>query len=96
MVLRPTDPRPSAAVARVEVRPNRYDARRLHVIVLNWTKNPTVSLELGHHRETGDSYRLMSPRDMFGKPVVTGVYDGRSIAIPVPSEFGVYVLMASA
>ena len=95
-MLRPTDPRPSAAVARVEVRPNRYDARRLHVIVLNWTKNPTVSLELGHHLETGDSYRLMSPRDIFGKPVVTGVYDGRSIAIQVPSEFGVYVLMTSA
>jgi hypothetical protein len=93
LVLGKNDPRPAGAPARVVVRPNRYDAGRFHVIVWNWARRPTVDLELGLHLKAGESYRLMSPRDVFGEPVLAGVCEGRPIAVPVPGEFAAFVLL---
>ena len=93
LVLRTTDPRPVDATTRVNVRPNRYDASRFHVVVLNWTRSPTVGLELGRQLKTGESYRLMDPRDLFGEPVAAGVYDRHPIPVSMRGEFAALILL---
>jgi hypothetical protein len=84
--------RPDTA-ARIEIRPNRYDANRFHIAIFNWRRTPAVALDLGNHLKTGDAYQLLNPRDVFGKPVVQHVYDGKPVAAPVKGEFAAYVLV---
>jgi len=96
LILHKNDPRPAGAADRVEIRPNRYDANRFHVIVFRRSPSPTVRLEPGRQLKTGDAYRLMDPRDLFGKPVAAGVYDGTGISIPMQGEFVVFVLLSKS
>ena len=77
LVLRKADPRPTVTPLRVDIRPNRHDADRFHLVVFNWAQSATVSLELGRQLTIGQSYRLMDPRDLFGQPAAAGVYGGR-------------------
>jgi hypothetical protein len=85
------------SAARIEIRPNRYDPNRVHIAIFNWSRTPTVALDLGKllgkNLKTGDAYQLHNPRDVFGKPVVEGVYDGKPVAAPVKGEFAAYVLV---
>ncbi|MHC4177571.1 MAG: right-handed parallel beta-helix repeat-containing protein [Planctomycetota bacterium] len=93
LVLDKNDPRPKDADARVVLRPNRYDPNRAHVAVFNWAKTLTVGMQPGRFLEPGDKYRLMDPRDFFGKPVVAGTFDGKPIRVPLPGEFAAFVLL---
>jgi hypothetical protein len=73
--------RPTAA--STFVRPNRYEPGRAHIVVYNWPRADVVEADVssaGLNR--GDRYELRSSEDYFGK-VVTGIYTGRPIQIPV-------------
>ncbi len=93
LVLAKGDPRPEGSVARFEMRPNRYDRQRLHVAIFNWAKKPNVELLPLPLLEPGDRYRLMNPRDFFGKPVVAGTFQDTPIRVPVKGEFAAFVLL---
>jgi len=42
----------------------------------------------------GDSYRLLDPRNFYGKPVASGVYDGKSLKIAMQNRlFAAFVLV---
>ena len=42
----------------------------------------------------GDAYRLMDPRDFYGKPLLSGKYDGKAIKVPMKNrKFAVLVLL---
>jgi len=42
----------------------------------------------------GDTYRLMDPRDFYGKPVLKGTYDGKAIKAPIKGrKFAAMVLL---
>jgi len=41
----------------------------------------------------GDRFRLMDPRDFYGKPVLAGTYRGKPIRVPVAGEFAAFVVM---
>jgi hypothetical protein len=77
---------------RAILRPNRYDPRRAHLAVLNWEKRPEVEVDAGEFLKAGESYRLLDPRDVFGKPVRAGTADGRPIRVPMAGEFAAFVL----
>jgi hypothetical protein len=79
--------------ARIEIRPNKYDPNRFHVAIFNWTKASTVALDLSSHLKTGESYQLLNPRDLFGKPVVQATYDSKPVPAPLEGEFAAYVLV---
>ena len=87
-----------ARPAGVEVRiiPNRYDAGRAHVAVLNWDKKRSVPLDLSNFLRPGDRYRLMNPRDLFGKPIAHGAYEGKPVDVPLTGEFAAFVLLRDA
>jgi hypothetical protein len=84
-------PRPEPAQAIL--RPNRYDRGRANVIVLNWDNKASVAVNPGAIIKTGESYRLLNPRDLFGRPVLAGRYDGSPMRVPVTGEFAAFVLV---
>jgi hypothetical protein len=91
VVLAKNAPRPKDNQAIV--RPNRYDPNRANVIVFNWEKKPAIDVDPGTLLKKGDNYRLMNPRDFFGKPILTGTYDGKAFQVPVSGEFAAFVLL---
>lgn len=93
-VLAKTDSRPSTN--EVIIRPNRYDPNRAHLILFNWEQKPQMKAQLGHFLKPGDSFGLLNPRDVYGKPVAAGIYDGKPIALSMTGEFAVFVLIKQA
>lgn len=93
LVLGTGDPRPAGSDARIVLRVNRYDPNRANVAVFNWAKKPAVGLSPDSFLCPGDHYRLMSPRDFFGRPVASGKYEGKPIRVPVDGEFAAFVLL---
>jgi len=81
---------------RVIVRVNKYDANRANVAIYSWAgKDAGVdSKHLKNVLQRGDPYRLMDPRDFYGKPVLSGTYDGKAIKVPVKDrKFAALVLL---
>jgi hypothetical protein len=93
LVLGKNDPRPKDPNLRIILRPNRYDPNRANLAVFNWATKPTVGVVLEPFLKAGDAYRLMNPREFFGKPVVSGTFDGKPIRVPVEGEFAAFVVL---
>jgi hypothetical protein len=91
VILRASDPRPQES--RVVLRPNRYDRRRANLAVFNGERKEGVPVEAAPFLKKGYRFRLMDPRDFFGQPVLTGVYQGQSIPVPMTGEFAAFVLL---
>lgn len=76
---------------KVFIRPNAYEKGRANVIVYNWGKQATVSIDAKGVLEAGQAFVIRDVQDFFGEPVAKGVYDGKAIglemterAAPVP------------
>jgi hypothetical protein len=82
--------------SQVDLRPNRYDLNRAHLALFNWGATKVVAVNPEPFLKRGDRFRLMNPRDFYGKPVLEGVYTGTPIAAPVAGEFAAYVLFRGA
>jgi len=78
---------------RIVLHPNAHDLDRFHLAVFNFAKKPEVSLRLGATLKQGEKYRLLDPRNFYGKPVTEGTYTGDPIKVPVKGEFAAFVLM---
>ncbi|MCI0457094.1 MAG: right-handed parallel beta-helix repeat-containing protein [Gemmataceae bacterium] len=94
LVLPKEAPRPAGV--QMVLRPNRYDRNRANLAVFNWEKKPAVAVDLGGFLKRGEAFQLLNPRDVFGEPVFTGKYDGRSIDVPVTGEFAAFLLRREA
>jgi hypothetical protein len=72
--------------AAVFVRPNRYDRRRAHVTVYNWSQAARVVVPAtklaGVPLVAGARYELRNAQDYYGD-VVAGVYDGSALVVPM-------------
>jgi hypothetical protein len=82
--------------ARVILRPNRYDPLRANLAIFNWTKQCTAEVHLEPFLKPGQTFRLLDPRNFYGRPVFQSVYDGTPIRVPVQGEFAAFVLIADA
>ncbi len=101
-------PAPTAAdKPLVVLRPNKYDPRRAHLVVSNWELADHVTVDLSAFLKRGEAYRILSPFDFHGRPLVEGVADGNPVRIPLPTipwalmdgdarEFGVFIIMKSS
>ena len=57
----------------------------------------TMAVDFGGFMAPGDAFRVMEARDFFGTPVMTGVYTGVEMDIPVYSnEISTYVVLTPA
>lgn len=74
---------PSAVATQVFVRPNGYEPGRATVVVYNWGRHGSVSVDLGGVLSTGDSYEVRNVQDLFGAAVASGTANGGPVNIPM-------------
>jgi hypothetical protein len=69
--------------SKVFVRPNRYEPGRAHIVVYNWGGGATVAVDVSSVLKPGDRYEVRNVQALFNAPVVSGVYQGGAIGIPM-------------
>jgi len=52
------------------------------VAIINPASLPEVEVDLSTVLQPGQKYRVVSPKDYYGAPLLTGVYDGQPVRIP--------------
>lgn len=67
----------------VFVRPNQYEAGRGNVIVYNWALESSVQVDLSSLLQAGQAYEVRSAVDVHGPPLLTGIYDGGPVSLPM-------------
>ena len=69
---------------KVFVRPNLYEPGRANITVFNWDRLDSVSVDLaGAGLKVGEAYEIRDVQDYFGPPIITGIYDGANVSIPM-------------
>jgi hypothetical protein len=68
---------------KVFVRPNQYEPGRANVTVFNWDLENAVIVDLSSVLSLGAEFEVRNAQDFFGAPVVTGVYDGKPVSLPM-------------
>lgn len=76
----------------VKLTPNKYDANRAHLGVVNWEHVPAVRVPVAPFLVPGDAYEVVRAENFYGEPVAAGTCDGDAITLPMSDEFGAYVL----
>jgi hypothetical protein len=71
---------------RVFVRPNRFDSRRGHIIVYNFTGAEMAEVDVSGVAVEGERYAVHDAQDYFGPPVLQGVYDGSPLKVPLSNR----------
>ena len=62
---------------------NAYDPRRGRITIFNYDRDENVSVDLSKIMKVGSAYRVHSVFDLFGAPLLSGVYTGQAIQIPM-------------
>jgi len=62
---------------------NAYDARRGRITIFNFDKDANVAVDLSKIMKVGSAYRIHSVFDLYGEPIVSGVYSGGNVSIPM-------------
>jgi hypothetical protein len=88
--------RPKGAL--VALRPNKYDDHRANLVIYNWDKAPTVSVNTAGFLKDGEKFKLMDPKDFFGKPLSEGVCQAGKLTAPMTrgdqvAEFAAFVVL---
>ena len=68
---------------RVIVRPNTHEPGRAHIAVQNPASLPEVEVDLSRVLSSGQKFRIVSVKDFFGPSLVTGVYAGKPVRVPM-------------
>jgi hypothetical protein len=78
---------------RIVLHAHAHDPDRFHLAVFNFAMKPEVSLRLGAALEQGERYRVLDPREFYGKPVTEGTYTGDPVTVAMKGEFVAFVLL---
>ncbi len=62
---------------------NAYDPRRGRITIFNFDRDPKVAVDLSQIMKKGSAFRIHSVFDLYGAPIVSGVYDGSAVEIPM-------------
>lgn len=68
---------------KVFVRPNRYETGRANIVVYNWDNLSQVSVDASSAMVPGAAYEVRNAEDFFAPPVLSGVYDGLPLVLPM-------------
>jgi hypothetical protein len=70
--------------AWTSVRPNLYEPGRAGIVVYNWNQWPIVNVDIRNAGiRIGDRFEVRDAQDWFGPPVLSGVYVGQQLSIPM-------------
>jgi len=70
---------------KIVVTANLYDTQRAKVVIYNYDNDDSVDVNVSSVLNVGETYRVHSSFGLFNTPLLTGVYDGRAISIPMDS-----------
>lgn len=68
---------------RIVLRPNAYERGRANLGILNPALLPEVEVDLSEVLQQGQAFRIVSAKDFYGTPVVSGVYSGGAVRVPM-------------
>jgi len=69
---------------KIFVFPNDYERGRANIIIYNWDRSPTVSVDVREAGlKRGEVYVVRDVQNWYGEPVARGTYDGKPIALPM-------------
>jgi len=68
---------------KVFVRPNRYEPGRANIIVYNWDDLSSVPVDVASVLPVGVSYEIFNVQDLSAPPVLSGVFDGEPLLLPM-------------
>lgn len=68
---------------KILIEKNKYDSNRARLTIYNYDGSDFVSVDPSSFLKVGDSYEIISIFDIYGNPLVSDVYDGSTIAIPM-------------
>jgi hypothetical protein len=60
-----------------------YVKGRGHIVIYNWSLAASVPVDLSAVLAAGDSYAVWNVQDLFGTPVLSGIYTGGKVNIPM-------------
>jgi hypothetical protein len=69
--------------ARVFVRPNLYEGGRANITVYNFDRATTVAADVSAVLSPGDSYEVRNGADFYAPAVLSGVYAGGALSVPM-------------
>jgi hypothetical protein len=72
--------------ADIIVRPSLYVPGRGNLSIFNWARKAQVEVDLSQLLKSGQAFTIVSALDFYGKPLVTGRFDGRPVPVPMPNE----------
>ncbi|MBK6797923.1 MAG: hypothetical protein IPG76_14410 [Acidobacteria bacterium] len=84
--------------SNVFVRPNKYESGRANIAVYNWDLKDKVDVDVSNVLKIGSRYEVRNAQNFYGTPVLTGVYDGKTLALPMSGtktgpEFNAFVVL---
>jgi hypothetical protein len=65
------------------VRPNRFVPSRANIIVYNWGRQSTVSVDVSKVLPLNTSYEVRNAENILTKPVASGIYLGKPLVLPM-------------
>jgi hypothetical protein len=68
---------------RIFVRPNKYEPGRATIVVYNWSGEREVAVDPDGVLNRGERYEIRNVQALFAPPVVSGLYQGGPIRIPM-------------
>ena len=70
---------------KIVVTANLYDTQRAKVVIYNYDNDDSVDVNVSSVLNVGETYRVHSSFGLFDAPLLTGVYNGGTISIPMDS-----------
>jgi hypothetical protein len=68
---------------QIFVRTNRYETNRANIVVYNWDDHSYASVDVSSVLQIGTPYEIRNAQDFFAPPVLSGVYDGQPLTLPM-------------
>ena len=74
---------PPTTGKKIFVQENAYDPRRARVVIYNYDEDANVTVDLSGVLVLGEAYRIHSVFGLFDAPLLSGVYDGSGVSVPM-------------
>jgi len=91
LVVRKGEKRPAGT--KSVLLPNRFDPDRAHLVVYDFGGAERIEVPTAPFLKTGDAFRLMDPKDLFGEPIAQGKCRADAIRVSMKGEFAVFLVL---
>ena len=70
---------------KIDIKANLYDVHRARVVIYNYDNDESVDVNLSSVVNIGETYRIHSSFALFKEPILSAIYDGSLVSIPMDS-----------